>query len=688
MNRMPSSVTPAPTAHRLQRRGAATSMPCRVSPAPQAGVLQTTRFQLETVRTWEATRSQNRAPLLRRSWAEFRRSEQRALECLGFDQQRWTACVQGLFAELPPAARGYFAQLSAAQQGAAGRLGFDSESWDCWVATHRDALAHPRLLARFAQLRAARQPLNSVRSWGVLRRSGQRASACLRDFAPQAFTADGRMALTEAVNQRVPWSFRSHGWTTSVVPARTAAEVRRAARQGGVIVNDASGMSAAAVVSMEQPQTLWDLRTQVLRARHFGWRINCAGARHSQGGQSCVGGAVNVDMQRLNGMALQPDNTIWVGAGATWEQVIDHLKARESGRTVQVMQASNIFSVGGSLSVNCHGRTANDAPIASTVEELRIMQSDGRIVTCSPTHNPNLFTHALGGYGMVGIIVAARLRTVPDRALKMSAQHMPVERFPEAMAAAIRADLPMAFGRLSPTFSGDAILSTAEPVGMAPIKAKKGLDFERLNWTWIEQLVLQVSKLSNFLLGVRWWLEKKLRANDSWGTSSEMLNLRADGLAQLPWREGRRTDVLEELFLPFNSHAEGAEAAQPNASFTQFVKELDEVQRRHKQCSLNITVRNVRADTISALPYAKQDSLAFVLYYNQRMTARDKQRRAGLQRDLVSLAQKYGGSFYLPYLRGYSDDQLRAGYPGLQAALGYKQQADRADLFAPVLLPE
>src|SRR5437660_314829 len=83
--------------------------------------------------------------------------------------------------------------------------------------------------------------------------------------------------------------------------------------------------------------------------------------------------------------------------------IIPYLDRRR--HSVAVMQSDNTFSVGGSLSVNCHGWQFGRPPIASTVESLRLMQADGSIVRCSRTENPELFSLVLGGYGLFGIIL-------------------------------------------------------------------------------------------------------------------------------------------------------------------------------------------------------------------------------------------------------------------------------------------
>jgi FAD/FMN-containing dehydrogenase len=103
---------------------------------------------------------------------------------------------------------------------------------------------------------------------------------------------------------------------------------------------------------------------------------------------------------------------LMVGAGARWAEIVPFLD--HQGFAVAVMQSNNDFTVGGSLSVNCHGWQHNSRPIASTVESFRPAAATGKIMTCSRTENPELFSLVLGGYGLFGVILDVRLRVVPN----------------------------------------------------------------------------------------------------------------------------------------------------------------------------------------------------------------------------------------------------------------------------------
>lgn len=56
------------------------------------------------------------------------------------------------------------------------------------------------------------------------------------------------------------------------------------------------------------------------------------------------------------------------------------------------------------------------------------MQADGTIVRCSRTENQQLFSLALGGYGLFGIILDAQLRVVPNERYRLEQYIVPIDQ--------------------------------------------------------------------------------------------------------------------------------------------------------------------------------------------------------------------------------------------------------------------
>lgn len=96
---------------------------------------------------------------------------------------------------------------------------------------------------------------------------------------------------------------------------------------------------------------------------------------------------------------------------------------------------------------------------------------------------------------------------------------------------------------------------------------------------------------------------------------------------------------------------------------------------------LNVTIRTVHKDTVTALPYAKQDMLAFVLYFNVKFNNQDNEILRKTTHDLINAAELLQGTFYLPYQLYYSKDQLRAAYPQIDDFFSIKRRYDPNKLF-------
>ena len=140
--------------------------------------------------------------------------------------------------------------------------------------------------------------------------------------------------------------------------------------------SDASGLTHVAVrrlepVSASLEEAERQIAALVRHAAEHSIPISIAGARHSMGGHTVYPDAVVLDMKPLNHLELLPDGkTLRVGTGARWSEVIPYLDAR--GRSVAIMQSNNDFSVGGSLSVNCHGWQTSRPPIVDSVRAVRV----------------------------------------------------------------------------------------------------------------------------------------------------------------------------------------------------------------------------------------------------------------------------------------------------------------------------
>jgi FAD/FMN-containing dehydrogenase len=241
-----------------------------------------------------------------------------------------------------------------------------------------------------------------------------------------------------------------HLWQTS------RCDVEQLAPPAIGFTDDASRMNLTAiqavkVVSPNMHTAEQELAGILKDAAASGLKVSIAGARHSMGGQTIYPGGVVIDLRQLSNMSYDAaTNVLSVGAGALWHDILRYLDPL--GRSIAVMQSNDSFSVGGSISVNCHGWQIRRPPIVSTVKSFRIMLADGTIRTCSRDENQELFTVALGGYGLFGIILDADLETVPNRLYHVDRRVVPSQGLPAAWESAMAAHskgTEMVYGRLN-----------------------------------------------------------------------------------------------------------------------------------------------------------------------------------------------------------------------------------------------
>src|SRR5439155_6003512 len=104
-------------------------------------------------------------------------------------------------------------------------------------------------------------------------------------------------------------------------------------------------------------------------------------------------------------------------AGIQWPELIGYLHREQTGDAkpwaIREKQTGvDRVSLGGSLASNVHGRGLKFPPIVSDVESFTLLGADGKLQTCSRHENQELFSLAIGGYGLFGIIVDVTLRLV------------------------------------------------------------------------------------------------------------------------------------------------------------------------------------------------------------------------------------------------------------------------------------
>lgn len=453
--------------------------------------------------------------------------------------------------------------------------------------------------------------------------------------------------------------FLAAGAALTVALLALVAWMQAAPRTGGVEVRDVTGLVRIAPDRVVAPRTIEEV--QALVAAHDG-PISIGGGRFSMGGQIGTDGALFLDMRGLDRIvSLDPAaRRVVVEAGATWRDVIE--AADPHDLSVKIMQSYADFTVGGTLSVNAHGRYVGEGPVVGSVRSIELVLADGRRVRASRTENPDLFHGAIGGYGALGVIVTAELELVPNTRVERRAERMAVDAFRPWFDANIRGRSEPVFFNADlypPDYDDLVAITYAETNRPVTVRARvrpparSGPVDHLLQW-WVSEAPGGKRARADLLDPARLASQPVVWRNHEASYSVAEL--------EPPSRE-RHTWVLQEYFVPVDR-------------FDDFVPRLREIFRRWDVNVANVSIRHVAPDPHTLLTWAPVESFAFVVYYKQSTDPAEQERVGEWTRELVDAALACDGRWYLPYQILATDAQFHRGYPRARELFALKRRVD------------
>lgn len=137
------------------------------------------------------------------------------------------------------------------------------------------------------------------------------------------------------------------------------------------------------------------------------------GRGRSYGDAAQLAGGLMLDTSGLGGCELDPDaGTVIGGAGVTIGELLARLVP--TGWMLPVVPGTQHVSVGGAIAGDIHGKNHGAVgTFGQHVLALGLLTAAGELRELSPGAENGLFEATLGGMGLTGVIVWARLRLVP-----------------------------------------------------------------------------------------------------------------------------------------------------------------------------------------------------------------------------------------------------------------------------------
>lgn len=400
--------------------------------------------------------------------------------------------------------------------------------------------------------------------------------------------------------------------------------------------------------------------------------ISIGGGKFSMGGQTAFDNSLHIDMRSFN-QVIELDTVnkqVTVQPGITWrdlQEVID-----PHNLSIKIMQTYANFTVGGSISVNCHGRYVGHGPIISSVLGLKIVLASGEVISVGPTENQEVFNAVVGGYGGIGVIVEATLQLVDNVKVERHIKKIDIANYNDFFSENIKYNKDVIFqnGDLYPPNYDKIInvswLKTSEPL----------TDSDRITPRY------ETYKLEHTLIEVISWgkFGKWVRRNivDPYIYSSEEVvwrnNEASYDVQELePKSREKETYVLQEYFIPVQK-------------IESFVPKMAAIYQKYNVNVINVSLRHALPDTTSYLSWAKEEVFAFVIYYKQKTSEKAKEEVKQWTGEMTDAIISENGTWYLPYQPHASIEQFNAGYSNANSYFEIKNRLDSAHRFTNKLL--
>jgi FAD/FMN-containing dehydrogenase len=433
---------------------------------------------------------------------------------------------------------------------------------------------------------------------------------------------------------------------------------------GSSIVNDVTRINPIVVDQVLSPTSIDEI---VEAVRSHPGPVSIGGGRYSMGGQTATERALQLDMRRFDGVVAfsKERKEVTVQTGITWRKIQEYIDPHDL--SLQIMQTYANFTVGGSLSVNVHGRYIGQGPLVHAVRSIRIVLADGTLLAASPSENSEVFYGAIGGYGSLGVIVEATLGLTDNVRVLRQSDVMPLVDYPRFFLEHVRDNPDVVFHNADiypdafDTVRATSYLRTDKPVTVPDRLMPKDKRY------WVNRMVFRI--MSEWP-GGNAFRQHMLDPIVYRGERIEWRNYEAsyDVLELEPVSRRASTYVLQEYFVPVGR-------------LTEFVPKMAEILNRHGVNTINISIRHAQPDPGTLLAWARSEVFAFVLYYKQGTSEADRKEVGAWTRELIDAATGLGGAYYLPYQILATPTQFHAAYPRAAALFTLKQRLDPTDKF-------
>ncbi len=434
------------------------------------------------------------------------------------------------------------------------------------------------------------------------------------------------------------------------------------------IINEVTQLHPIIVSKIETPTTILELQRIIKETKK---PISIGGGRFSMGGQTASSGSSHIDMRKLNKVIdfSAEQKIIKVEAGIRWcdiQQFVD-----SHNLSIKIMQTYANFTVGGALSVNCHGRYIGLGAVILSVKSLEAILANGELVKCTPTENEEIFFACIGCYNAIGVIATVEFDLVENLTVKRVSKTMKTIEYRKFFAENIKENATIIFHNADlypPTYKNARAVSWVKTDEKPTVKTRL---MPLASAYPLERYFIGAFSRSNF---GKWRRENIIDPILYLSKKVHWRNYEAGyDVAELePESRKKSTYVLQEYFIPVNK-------------FDEFTNLMAEIFQRHKVNVINVSIRHAEKDTGSLLAWAKEEVFAYVVWYKQCTNDVEKNKVAVWTRELINASISLNGSYYLPYQVHATAEQFHKAYPNAKKLMEIKEKLDPTFKFRNVI---
>ena len=447
------------------------------------------------------------------------------------------------------------------------------------------------------------------------------------------------------------------------------------------VLNDLhSKLNPTTVDSIHHPKSTYEVLSLIKHAKKHDKSISISGGQHSMGGQQYGTGTVHLNMSAMNDVLKfdRKSGIVTVEAGIQWPELIEYLissqkYSKKQWGITQKQTGADRLSIGGALSSNIHGRGLLLQPMVQDVESFRIINAEGKKINVSREENAELFGLVIGGYGLFGVITEVDLRLSPRQKLKRHVEIINLSNFAAKTSQRINdgylyGDLQFKTDGAAEDFLTRGVYSFYKPVPLdSPIpQQQRKISSDK----WKELLALAHSNKAQVF--------------------EDYTNYYLSTSGQLYWTDTHQLGYYDENYEAYlkktlPDYKLGSlmisEVYVPRDRIYDFMTDLSLSNEQQQLDIIYGTIRLIKTDTETFLPWAKQDYACIVLNLRVEHSELGLEKARSDFQLLIDVALNHDGSYFLTYHRWARKDQLLEAYPQFPMFLELKLKYDPQEMF-------